>query len=324
MTEIAIFQYPPELFQLLVDTIPLLTKSKKDLLLFFRGAGMTPSMMAEVEDQLAADRNALHKFEIARRLLTVLNAEGDRALLIRRQLLRRVVEFEDFSRCYENKAMEARGLVAQVQHIVNVKDSFTKMSQARDHEAQAAKTAREQQQQAEVAQRKAHRERVSAAKAKLFALFTQADPHRRGKELEGALNALFAAYGVLVAEDFRRKGGGDSGVMEQIDGVVEIDNQLYLVEMKWWATNLGHQELAPHVSRLMMRAGVSGIFISSSDYTPSALELADGVLQQRVLILCTLREIVSLLEREGDLVEFIRAKVRAAKLNRMAFKEISA
>jgi hypothetical protein len=54
------------------------------------------------------------------------------------------------------------------------------------------------------------------------------------------------------------------------------------------------------------------------------LELADGVLQQRVLILCTLREIVSLLEREGDLVEFIRAKVRAAKLNRMAFKEISA
>jgi hypothetical protein len=94
--------------------------------------------------------------------------------------------------------------------------------------------------------------------------------------------------------------------------------------MKWWATNLGHQELAPHVSRLMMRAGVSGIFISSSDYTPSALELADGVLQQRVLILCTLREVVSLLEREGDLVEFIRAKVRAAKLNRMAFKEISA
>ena len=34
------FHYPPELFSLLVDTIPLLNRSKKDVLLFFRGAGV--------------------------------------------------------------------------------------------------------------------------------------------------------------------------------------------------------------------------------------------------------------------------------------------
>ena len=37
----------------------------------------------------------------------------------------------------------------------------------------------------------------------------------------------------------------------------------------------------------------------------------------------TLREIVLLLERDGDLLEFLATKVRAAKLNRMAFKEIA-
>ena len=112
-------------------------------------------------------------------------------------------------------------------------------------------------------------------------------------------------------------------MVEQIDGVVEVSGELYLVEMKWWSAKLGAAELSPHVSRLMMRAGVSGIFISSSDFTESALELANGVLQQRVLVLCTLREIVLLLEREGDLGEFINRKVRAATLNRLAFREIA-
>lgn len=34
------FHYPPELFNLLVDTIPVLNRSKKDILLFFKGLGL--------------------------------------------------------------------------------------------------------------------------------------------------------------------------------------------------------------------------------------------------------------------------------------------
>ena len=33
------YHYPPELFELLVQTIPLLVKGKKDVLTFFKGAG---------------------------------------------------------------------------------------------------------------------------------------------------------------------------------------------------------------------------------------------------------------------------------------------
>lgn len=319
-----VYHFPPELFQQLVDVLPLLTKSKKDLVLFFRGAGMTASMTFDIEEELATDRNAINKYDMTRRLLTRLNEAGDAALTIRRQLVRRVVEFEDFSRCYENNALQARGLVAEVQRVVNVKDSFTRMNLAREEAEQKVQAVYSAQREAEAQAKRQRHTRIAEAKAELFSLFLESDPHKRGKAVEVALNRLFAAYEILVAEDFRRKGMAGEGVLEQIDGVVEVDKELYLVEMKWWAGALGAEALAPHVSRLMMRAGVSGLYISSSDYTASALELADSVLQQRVLVLCTLQEIVALLEREGDLADFIRAKVRAAKLNRMAFKKILA
>lgn len=315
------YHYPPELFSLLVDTIPLLCRSKKDLITFFRGAGMTPSMTVEVDEQLSTDRASLNKYEMTRQLLTALNEGGDRTLATRRQVLRRVVEYEDFSGCWPNDQLRAAGLVAQIQKIVNVKDSFTRMSQARQEAADQAKTERESQLAAERQKALSRQTAIDDAKRRLFALFQVTDPHKRGKQLEAALNALFSAYGILIAEDFRRT-GGEGGVVEQVDGVIEIDHELLLVEMKWWSDKIGHAELAPHLNRLMLRSGVSGLFLSSSDYTPSAIEAAEVFLNHRMLVLSTVEEIVALLERGDDLVEFIRKKIRAARLNRMAFKKI--
>ncbi len=315
------YHYPPELLSQLVDTIPLLCKSKKDTLLFFRGAGMTPTMMEVVQKDFDTDRDGINKYEIARRLLTQLNELGDRALAIRRELLRRVVEFEDFTRCWDSDVMKAKGLVAEIQRTVNVKDSFTRMKQERDHEAAEVKNARDRERIAGLEAAKAKRERINSAKLKLFALFGEADPHRRGRALEAALNSVFAAYDVPVEEDFRRV--SESGVViEQIDGVIDVDSDTYLVEMKWWANNMGPAEVSPHISRILLRPGVYGIFISNTGYTPAALDMCKDFLQHGLLILCTLQEIVGLLEREGDLVAFIKAKVRAAKLHKKPFHEI--
>lgn len=35
------YHYPPEVINLLVDTVPLLCGSKNDVLVFFRGAGVS-------------------------------------------------------------------------------------------------------------------------------------------------------------------------------------------------------------------------------------------------------------------------------------------
>ena len=91
------YHYPPELLQLLIDTIPRLCKSKQDVFAFLRGAGIDRSMISDLGAQLAADRESISKFHIVRTVLTRLNEAGETALRERREVLKRVVEYEDFS-----------------------------------------------------------------------------------------------------------------------------------------------------------------------------------------------------------------------------------
>jgi restriction system protein len=81
------FDYPPELFNLLVDTIPLLHRSKKDVLLFLRGAGVPDSMLADLNLPLKVYPNNINKFEITRTTLERLNERGEAGLQHRREVL---------------------------------------------------------------------------------------------------------------------------------------------------------------------------------------------------------------------------------------------
>ena len=128
------YHYPPELFQLLVDAIPRLCKSKKDLMLFFRGSGIERTYLYEIEATLRINRSSINKYDITRQVLQKLNERGEPALRERRELLKRVVEFEDFSTCWPNDELKAKGLVAEIRRVVNVKDSFTRMKHERETE----------------------------------------------------------------------------------------------------------------------------------------------------------------------------------------------
>ena len=105
-----VFHYPPELLQLLIDTIPKLCRSKRDLLLFFHGSGVSRDLLAPYEDRLQTAKESFSKYEVARELITKLNERGESSLRERREILRRVVQFEDFSLCWENDRAAARGL----------------------------------------------------------------------------------------------------------------------------------------------------------------------------------------------------------------------
>ena len=120
---------------MLVDTIPRLCRSKRDVLLFFRGAGIRESMLRDLYQRLKEDASSVNKFDMVRTLLARLNEAGDAALGERRVLLQRVHDFEEFSTCWENDRLEAQGLVGQIRQVVNVKDSFTRMRQEREEEA---------------------------------------------------------------------------------------------------------------------------------------------------------------------------------------------
>ncbi len=61
-------------------------------------------------------------------MLCKLNDLGDAGIVPRREVIKRVVQWDDFATAYDDKRLIAQGLVASVQKLVNVKDSFTRMN----------------------------------------------------------------------------------------------------------------------------------------------------------------------------------------------------
>lgn len=315
------FHYPPEVLNLLVDTIPLLCRSKKDVVLFLQGAGVALEDLAVVSQTIRSNAASINKYEIARTVLTKVNDRGDSGLRPRREIIKRVVEFEDFSTCWPNDQLKAKGLVASLRDVVNVKDSFTRMKQERDTEREQV-LARQRVEQTVAAAKRAEFEDVSR---RLFALFSMDDkPQERGKLLESVLNDLFKAYGIIVREDFRRKDPDTGTVLEQIDGVIELDGAIHLVEMKWLNTPVGIGEFSPHLSRLFMRANAQGIFIATNGYTESVLTECKNALNLKIMFLCSLQEFVMLLQRQGDLVAMLKKKSQAAIIDKNPYLEILA
>ena len=314
----ATYHYPPELFQLLVDTIPRLCRSKRDVLTFFRGAGLRRSMVSKLDARLAADPDSLNKFHIVRTLLSQLNDAGDESLRERREVLKRVVEFEDFSTCWPDDRLQAQGLVSQICRVVDVKDSFTRLKQEYDAEVRKRREANRNQ----VETRQQRRELLENIRKDLYRLFAMDNSQERGRLLEGVLNRLFDAAGILVREAFSRVGELEEGVVEQIDGVIELDGDIYLVEMKWRNQPVGVADVSRHLVRVFTRSASGGLFISYSGYTDPAIATCKDSLSKVVVVLCTLQEFVLLLEGDGRLEDFLKEKIRGAIIDKQPFTRV--
>jgi hypothetical protein len=182
------FHYPPHVFDLLVETIARLNRSKKGVVLFLRGAGVAEEDIAEVDHTVRVNATSINKFEIVRNVLTKVNARGDTGLRPRREIIKRVVEFENFATCWPEDMLKAKGLVASVCEAVNTKDSFTRMRQERDTEREQTLVGARAAQVAAVEKRS----KMDELNSRLAALFGMDDqPQLRGKLLEAVLNDLF-------------------------------------------------------------------------------------------------------------------------------------
>lgn len=307
-----IHHYPPEILHLLVDTIPLLCRSKNDVLVFFKGAGVPGAITADFWQKLATDRSSVNKYEIVREILVRLNDKGEASLRERREVLKRVIEFEDFSTCWPADQLKAKGLVAEIRRVVDVKDSFGRMRQ----EQEAERKKRLEEEKRKVAAQNERNAKLEQVKKDLYALFGLADPQKRGKQVEDVLNRLFQTAGILVRKAFTRIAVTGEGVVEQIDGVIELDGEIYLVEVKWWDKPLGTGEVSQHLVRVFSRNCARGLLIYYSGVTDPAVTICKESLARMVVTLCGLQEIVQLLEREDDLAEFLRKKVRAAVIDK--------
>ncbi len=281
----AAYHWPADLLPLLVETIPRLFRSKRDVIQFFQGAGVPRPILGPVDNQLRTRRESLNKFEIVRRILAPLNERGDATLAARREVVRRVVEFEEFSTCWPKDLLAAQGLVAQVRALVNRRDSFTRMrdrADAAEGERLAASRAKAQQLQDQ-------RETLAQLRSEFYGLFNEEDPQLRVKQLEAVLNNLFEASGILIHEAFTVKGEPGEGVIEQIDGVIGLDGDLYLVEVKWLKVPVGPGDAAQHLVRVHSRAQARGILVSASGFTAAVeSQHRDALVRGSLVVLCGL------------------------------------
>ena len=126
----------------------------------------------------------------------------------------------------------------------------------------------------------------------------------------------------LVHEDFKRRDPDSSTVLEQIDGVIVLDGTIHLVEMKWLKDPVGIADFSPHLVRLFSRESASGIFISNSEFTEPVLKECANALNQRTMFLCSLQEIVMLLQNETDLLAMLRKKSHAAVVAKQPFLRV--
>ncbi len=313
------FHYPPELMNLLIETIPLLCKSKRNTLLFFRGAGVEDELTKDLWETVQDNRDSITKYEIVRSVLTRLNERGESALRERREVLKRVVEFENYAGCWPQDQLNAKGLVAEIREVINVKDAFTRMDEERRRERQQHIDKKEE----ELRSKQKRTEAIGKLKDEFFSLFSELDATKRGKALESVLNKLFQVYEISVREAFTLTGDSGEGVVEQIDGTIEFGGYLYFVEMKWWKEPIGVPEISQHLVRIYHRPESRAIVISASNFTDPAVSMCkEALVKGKVITLCTLEELVMLLEQQGDLTDFLRRKVQSTIIDKNPFPRV--
>jgi hypothetical protein len=137
----------------------------------------------------------------------------------RREVLRRVVEFEDFSRCWPDDQLVAEGLVARVRAVINVKGQLHEAPSGTRPGTAGPPGATGRAAAAEAAEVRAAREGRPHGPVGVFA---ETNPQRRGIRLEQALNDVFQSAGLHVQDAFIRR-APDGGALEQVDGVVVVD-----------------------------------------------------------------------------------------------------
>jgi len=307
------YHFPPDLFNLLVDAIPRINRTKKDLLSFFKNVGTPITLLNKYYSIIRVDPAQISKKDITREVLEQLNSsDSDEYLGIRRQLLYRVVNFTAFDTCYENDIDAAKARIYEIKQLVNLKDSVTKHEQFLEKERQEKAKAKQQQ----ITLINASKTKFDKIVNDFNKLFTISNPQLRGKSLEDVLNNLFAFFKIGIKESFCIADEEIGKIYEQIDGVVEFNSYLTLIEMKWEKSPIGVDKVSRFMTRIFLRNNVDGIIISYSSFTDTAYPIVREGLNQKTVALVDLQDIYKLLTLKKDLPTYFTYLIREVRLNK--------
>ncbi|MGZ5978472.1 MAG: hypothetical protein ACXWNX_13600, partial [Isosphaeraceae bacterium] len=160
-----------------------------------------------------------------------------------------------------------------------------------------------------------HGEALEALKRDLYQAFRVTDPAERRAILDSVLPRLFTCHDIPTRQATAAPPLDDAAVL------IDFEEELFLVELRWSDRPLDFRQLAPHLITLYGCPDLRGLQISSSGFTDQAIRDLGSILPQR-LLLGLLDELVRLLEQGRDLKDLLRAKVRAAETEQKPFVRV--
>ncbi len=89
------YHFTPEVLTLVINALTRINRAKRDVTVWFRSAGVPTELLTPWEERLRADKDQVHKADIARDVLCKLNEVGDGYLRQRREVVKRLVELEE-------------------------------------------------------------------------------------------------------------------------------------------------------------------------------------------------------------------------------------
>lgn len=135
-----------------------------------------------------------------------------------------------------------------------------------------------------------------------FEKIKKLDPKRRGVLFERLFNEIFKNHNILLEESIKNYGGS-----QQIDGAVEINNRIFLVEVKWEKSEtLAASKLYSFLGKINSKIeGTLGIFISYN-------ELKENFLDSIRAIRAGIKQNCIIINGEDNITPIIRGEVSVA------------
>jgi hypothetical protein len=163
---------------------------------------------------------------------------------------------------------------------------------------------------------KAEKESV---KNDFYSLFGMVDDQsqKRGILLENILNRFFNANNVRINTPFELINQMDQTCAEHcLEGIIDIAGNLYLVELRWQHKPVDVPEVSLHLVQIFSRGLSGGILMTNSEFTMSAISTCKKAMSQKTVMLCELKEIVTLMEQNANLNNFLSDKIFAAVIKK--------
>jgi len=135
-----------------------------------------------------------------------------------------------------------------------------------------------------------------------FEKISKLDPRRRGLRFERLFYEIFAYHKILLKKSYKNEDGS-----QQIDGAVEINNRIFLIEVKWERTKtLAASKLYSFLGKINSKIeGTLGVFISYNELRDNFLDSTRAGIKQNCIIINGKENIIPIINGEISIADYI-------------------